>query len=59
MGKSSSQALSAQVDLLHKRLEEARVAGVSTAELYWAARAIFGSSTLPLSANASAYGILA
>ena len=32
--KSSSQALSAQVDLLQKRLEEVWVTGVSATELY-------------------------
>ena len=46
--KSSSQALSAQVDLLQKHLEEARVAGVSATELYQAALAGFGGATSPL-----------
>ena len=56
--KSSSQALSVQVDLLQKHLEEARVAGVSAAQLYRVALAGFGGATSPLLANASAYGIL-
>ena len=57
--KSLSQALNAQVGLLNKRLEEVRVAGVSTIELYWMALAGFGGETSPLPADASAYGIVA
>jgi len=56
--KSSSQALSAQVDLLEKRLEEARAASVLAVELYRVALASFGGATSPLPAGTSAYGIL-
>ena len=42
--KSSSQALSAQIELLNKQLEEARVAGVLTAKLYRMTLAGFGGN---------------
>ena len=54
---SSSKGLSVQIDLLNKRLEEARDAGPSVAEMYQSALASFGSATSPLSADASAYGV--
>jgi len=54
---SSSKALSMQIDLLNKRLEEARAAGLSVAEMYQSALASFGGVTSPLSADASAYGV--
>lgn len=55
--RSSSQALSAQVELLQKRLEEARVAGLAAVELYQAALGGFGGTTSPLPADASALSI--
>ena len=57
--KSSSQALSAQIDLLNKHLEEAQVASVLGVDLYQTALAGFGGATSPLLADASIYGILA
>jgi len=48
-----------QFDMLQKRLEEERVAGVSATELYRAFLSGYGGSTSPLSADAFAYGILA
>ena len=57
--KSSSQALSAQIDLLNKHLEEAQVASVLAVQLYRMALAGFGGATSPLPADASTDGILA
>ena len=57
--RSSSQALSTQVELLQRRLEEARAAGVAKAELNQAALGGFSGATLPLPSDASALGIFA
>ena len=54
-----SQALSAQVELSQRRLEEARAAGVAKAELNQAALGGFSGATLPLPSDASALGIFA
>jgi hypothetical protein len=45
------------VELLQKRLEDARAAGVVAAELYQSALAGFGGTTSPLPADASALGV--
>ena len=57
--RSSSQALSTEVELLQSRLEEARAARVAIVELYQAALGGFGGATSPLPSNASTFGIFA
>lgn len=57
--RSASRALSAQIDLLTKRLKEARNVGTSAAKVYQVALAGFGGATSPLLVDASTYGIFA
>lgn len=48
-----------QVELLQKRLEEARVARVANTELYHAALGGFGGATSPLPFDVSSIGVFA
>lgn len=56
--KALSKALSAQVQLLNKRLDEVRVVRLFAAKTYQSALAGFGGATSTLPADASAYAIL-
>ena len=55
--RESSTALKAQVDMLSKRLEDAKSIGLPVAELYVGALEQFGGSTLPLPSEPSAFSI--
>ena len=55
--RKSSAALKAQVDMLTKRLEDAKAIGLATAELYVGALEQFGASTSSLSFESLAFNI--
>ena len=55
--RESGAALKAQVDMLSKRLEDAKSIGLATAELYVGALDQFGGSTSPLPSDPSAFNI--
>ena len=53
----SGATLKAHVDMLSKRLEDAKSIGLAAAELYMGALEQFGGSTSPLSSQPSAFNI--
>ena len=55
--RESGAALKAQVDMLSKRLEDAKSIGLATAELYVGALEQFGGSTSPLPSKPSTFNI--
>ena len=55
--RESGVALKAQVDVLSKRLEDAKSIGLVAAELYVGALEKFGGSTPPLPSEPSAFSI--
>jgi hypothetical protein len=57
--RQSSRALGTQVDLLTKRLEEAKAVGLSVAKLFIGVLGEFGGVTSPLLFEPSAYDIFA
>ena len=56
--RESSVALKALVDMLTKCLEDAKVVGLATAELYMGALGQFGATTSSLPPDPSAFSIL-
>jgi hypothetical protein len=56
--KESSGALAMQVELLNKRLDDAKALSLSAAEIYTSVVASFGAVTPLLPSNLSAYGVL-
>lgn len=57
--KSSSNALATQINLMTRRLEEAKATGLATAGMYQVALNGFGGATSPLPADASTFGVFA
>ena len=55
--RESGAALKAQVDVLSKRLEDAKFIGLAAAELYVGSREQFGGSISPLPSEPSAFNI--
>ena len=55
--RESIAALKAQVDVLSKRLEDAKFIGLAAAELYVGSREQFGGSMPPLPSEPSAFNI--